>query len=666
VGGGQLTREIQQPASVEVLSSVRPPGAEGAPSDEGSGGGSGEGSGEGSGGGRPSTKEGSGESAQSAFGVQEDGSGHASSAKEGPGEGSGEGSGEAGGGRRRSEEDLRESHFVNFGPSRESREGQLLEADPQTQHLGSGGKRSTTVQEAPLEEKVDKVTFESATEGRREAPRRRSKEHAEVVKGGAGGAAKVDKVTFAEQGAARRRSKEEPTAFVPWESRDATDDEEDEEDEDYDDEMRELPLGNPMLGPREIQQNLCDILGGRLLQVTDFKLGVELGSGSVGQVFKAWHHPSKCDVAVKVVRPDFTVRTLARNKTLEDILNEVKVMSLLGPHANIVGLVGMFLCGPDPAIAMEYMDGGAMDEVLAAKRKGSTAWRPPKASSFSWCGQLCSALHFLHDRAVPLVHRDVKPSNLFVSADLTRVKLGDFGLCRPVHSKFSLDESEDNRFMSGVTGSYPYMAPEVYSGDNDGKHGYDEKVDIFSAAVAMRTLVTGDPAYHGEQYDGLHSDVLARRVSIEGFRMSLVPIKYQPMAKLISEMWAHDPLTRPSAGNAAARAEEMRRDVAANSLKPRAVFRRVFSGSQHQPPPLDTPGDPWRRVKSSEQHRASTGMDGGMAARSSMETPFFKDRRSAARASMEAPSAKGRNRASTGMASAKASSAEFSYTHSEK
>jgi len=59
-------------------------------------------------------------------------------------------------------------------------------------------------------------------------------------------------------------------------------------------------------------------------------------------------------------------------------------------------------------------------------------WRPPKRISFKWLHDLLRAMAFLHGRDPPLIHRDIKASNMFCSADLTNLKLGDFGLCRPV------------------------------------------------------------------------------------------------------------------------------------------------------------------------------------------------------------------------------------------
>jgi len=96
------------------------------------------------------------------------------------------------------------------------------------------------------------------------------------------------------------------------------------------------------------------------------------------------------------------------------------------------------------------------------------------------CAQLCAALKFLHHRSEPLVHRDIKAANLFCSADLSTLKLGDFGLCRAVKTLIkTLQHGE-----GALRGTLPHMAPEVFTATRS----YSEKADIFSAAVCMVTL----------------------------------------------------------------------------------------------------------------------------------------------------------------------------------
>ena len=81
---------------------------------------------------------------------------------------------------------------------------------------------------------------------------------------------------------------------------------------------------------------------------------------------------------------------------------------------------------------LELMEGGSVIAVYNAARDaaGSSAgsWRPPAARALRYAAQLFRALEYLHGRLPALVHRDVKPGNLLVTADLETVKLADFGV----------------------------------------------------------------------------------------------------------------------------------------------------------------------------------------------------------------------------------------------
>ena len=81
------------------------------------------------------------------------------------------------------------------------------------------------------------------------------------------------------------------------------------------------------------------------------------------------------------------------------------------------------------------MEAGSIPDVYAAARAATAAastltavWRPPLARALRHAAQMFRALEYLHGRAPSVVHRDVKPANLLVTADLETVKLGDFGV----------------------------------------------------------------------------------------------------------------------------------------------------------------------------------------------------------------------------------------------
>jgi len=226
------------------------------------------------------------------------------------------------------------------------------------------------------------------------------------------------------------------------------------------------------------------------------------------------------------------------------------MLSTLGTHPNVIKFRGALFNpeapGTAPAIIEEYLGAGSVQDIFDAKNLGRKkgSWRPSTSTALSWVHQMLKALAFLHDRDVPLVHRDVKPSNVFVSSDWAVAKLGDFGLCRPVQ------HDGDRRAMTGMTGSFTHMAPEVFLGVDN----YTAQADVFSAAVCSVCMVTGEPAYStdADKYEK-HPDVLARRVAVEGYRCSLGNLKLQPLAALVREMWAGEPAQRPTASAAASR-----------------------------------------------------------------------------------------------------------------
>ena len=101
------------------------------------------------------------------------------------------------------------------------------------------------------------------------------------------------------------------------------------------------------------------------------------------------------------------------------------------------------------------------------------------------------------------MHRDIKAANLLCTADLETVKLGHFGLCLPVRA---LQAGHNARDMAGT---FLHMAPEVFNATAS----YSEKADIFSAAVCMVHLISGEHAYAADP-DLLQPELLARRVCL--------------------------------------------------------------------------------------------------------------------------------------------------------
>jgi serine/threonine protein kinase len=161
-----------------------------------------------------------------------------------------------------------------------------------------------------------------------------------------------------------------------------------------------------------------------------------------------------------------------RRQMIKDMAQEIRMACRMAgsathaQHANLVMLVGASLDQVySLKIVYELIEGNDLEKLLATMQsKSKTPWKPELSTALSWSCQLMEAIAFLHSFDPPIIHRDVKPSNVMVSNDLSLVKLVDFGLCTP--------DPRDSRKMSGKTGSYRYMAPEVYLES----HSYSAKV----------------------------------------------------------------------------------------------------------------------------------------------------------------------------------------------
>ncbi|XP_071927554.1 serine/threonine-protein kinase VIK isoform X3 [Coffea arabica] len=147
--------------------------------------------------------------------------------------------------------------------------------------------------------------------------------------------------------------------------------------------------------------------------------------------------------------------------------------------------------------------------------------------------RLVIGMAYLHNEPNVVIHRDLKPRNvLLVNSSADHLKVGDFGLSKLIR----VQNSHDVYKMTGETGSYRYMAPEVF------KHRkYDKKVDVFSFAMILYEMLEGDPPLsHYEPYD-------AAKYVAEGHRPMFRSKGFTPeLRELVEQCWAADMNQRPS------------------------------------------------------------------------------------------------------------------------
>ena len=156
--------------------------------------------------------------------------------------------------------------------------------------------------------------------------------------------------------------------------------------------------------------------------------------------------------------------------------------------------------------------------------------------------QFAQGMSFLHTCKPPILHRDLKPANLLLDFADT-LKVSDFGLAKLRPERAPTQGSEqvpDDAYqpytMTGETGSYRFMAPEVFRHEP-----YGRPVDVYSFAMILYHMLVGEPPW--AHLDGLKA---VRAAAIEHDRPTIPRHIVQELAELCRAAWADDPKARPS------------------------------------------------------------------------------------------------------------------------
>jgi eukaryotic-like serine/threonine-protein kinase len=214
-----------------------------------------------------------------------------------------------------------------------------------------------------------------------------------------------------------------------------------------------------------------------------------LGNGSMGRVLKARHRLMDRVVALKVISPTYA----SSLNSVSRFLREMKIVGMLD-HPNVVRAFDADQQDNSPYIVMEYLEGEDLEKVL--RQRGML----PPDEVVEYMAQAAWGLAHAHEKGV--IHRDIKPTNLFLTTT-GAVKVLDLGLGAfvglPNEAVKALDTDEG--FVVGTT---DYMSPEQISGQP-----VDARTDLFSLGCSMYRLLTGKYAFPGMT----KIDRLARRLS---------------------------------------------------------------------------------------------------------------------------------------------------------
>jgi serine/threonine-protein kinase len=207
-----------------------------------------------------------------------------------------------------------------------------------------------------------------------------------------------------------------------------------------------------------------------------YKIVRELGRGAMGVVYHAIDPNIGRPVAIKTIQLGGSRKPEEQERLRERLFREARSAGMLS-HPGIVTIYDVEQQGELAYIAMEYVDGPTLDQLLSDQ--------PPLAPDklFSILAQTAAALDYAHQKGI--VHRDIKPANIMIARDGT-TKITDFGI-----AKFT---SSDQLTMTGsIVGTPHYMSPEQVQG-----HVVDGRSDQFSLAVIAYEALTGEKPYTGE------------------------------------------------------------------------------------------------------------------------------------------------------------------------
>jgi tRNA A-37 threonylcarbamoyl transferase component Bud32 len=158
--------------------------------------------------------------------------------------------------------------------------------------------------------------------------------------------------------------------------------------------------------------------------------------------------------------------------------DEVRLMAQLGMHPNVVTIHDIGEAAGTPFIVTPYFEGGSLDEHLAAAPDG----RLEIADAVRITAEVASGL--AHAHAAGIVHRDVKPSNVWLTRE-GRAALGDFGIARSV-------EHPQDTAEGMLVGTALYVSPEQAIGAE-----VDARSDLYSLGVTLYELVCGERPFTG-------------------------------------------------------------------------------------------------------------------------------------------------------------------------
>ena len=210
-----------------------------------------------------------------------------------------------------------------------------------------------------------------------------------------------------------------------------------------------------------------------------------LASGGMGDTYRVWDVQQRIPAVIKMPRSDARNAADAGRRFVQ----ELHAMLAL-KHEHIVPITDYGDDGDRPFVVMRFLPGGS----LADYRDFGAGTQPSNSPSMlhCWLPGIAAALDFMHGHSV--LHRDVKPANIFLDAFL-KPYLGDFGIAKAIDDSVQMLRGEDLTAEHVAVGTAAYMAPEQFRRGEP----TTSRVDQYALAVTVYEMLSGNRPFRGER-----------------------------------------------------------------------------------------------------------------------------------------------------------------------